>query len=55
MPNATLSAYASGLNIKGAEDNDPVKIYIEGTNLNLRGGVAGNDYRFTFSYPITNN
>lgn len=52
MPKASLSAYASGLNIKGAEDNDPVKIYIEGTNLNLRGGVAGNNYRFTFSYPV---
>lgn len=55
MPKASLSVYAIGLNIKGAEDNDPVKIYIESTNLNLRGGIAGNDYRFTFSYPINDH
>lgn len=55
IPKTYMGVYAIGLNIKGVEDNDPVKIYIEGTNLNLRGGVAGNNYRFTFSYPVADS
>ena len=53
MPKAYMEVYARGLNINGADDNDSAKIYINGTNLQIRRGVAGNNYMFTFSYPTT--
>ena len=52
MPNAYIETYAKGMNINGEEDADPVKIYINGSTLQLRRGVAGNSYRFSFSYPL---
>ena len=52
MPKAHMEVYVKGLNINGADDNDSAKIYINGTNLQIRRGVAGNNYRFTFSYPV---
>ena len=53
MPEAYMETYAKGMNINGEEDTDPVKIYISGSTLQLRRGVAGNSYRFSFSYPLT--
>ena len=55
MPKAYIETYVKGMNINGEEDADPVKIYINGSNLQLKRGVAGNSYRFSFSYPLTKN
>ena len=55
IPEAYMAIYVKGMNINGKEDEDPAKIFINGSNLQLRRGVAGNSYRFSFSYPLTKN
>ena len=52
MPKSYMAVYARGLDINGADDDDTAKIYINGTDLHIKRGVAGNSYRFTFSYPV---
>lgn len=52
IPKAITDQYFRGFNINGNDDSSCMKIYINNSTLNLRYGVNGNSYRFSFSYPI---
>lgn len=52
IPKAITDQYFRGFNINGNDDSSCMKIYIHNSTLNLRYGVNGNSYRFSFSYPV---